>query len=278
MRDSVSYENSLGTTIDLNDGNYFTDTVALRAFSWDASVSGRPDGYGAQVKKLARQSQTFKLTIGARGTKAQFDALMNALHALTEVDALTKRNGYLWFNGQYLPCFLTVSSTAKYSREGRFAQKQVTIMSPDPFWVTETTQDFYPVTGSISGGKKYNLRYPYRYGTGYGNEILYNSHYADTPMVLTFYGATTDPEVTIAGHSYAITATLAAGERVEIDQLNHTIIKIGSTGVQTNLFNARDKTSDIFQPVPAGNQTVLYYGDTAFRVTLLKRRSEPEWI
>lgn len=275
MMTTLRYENHLGVSLDLTSGGYSLHENDLLDYDWDYTLVGRPGGTESILKQASRQSAKYKATIGVRGEEGEYQALMNALLAITEPDVIAQSPGKLWRNDQYIRCYVMSGSFGV--RAPRFAVKQLGIVAVDPFWTIETTQTFYSQAGSIAGGKKYNLKYPYRFGTGYSNDTLYNSHYADTPMVLTFFGAATDPSVTIAGHEYAMICELAAGERVEIDQAQRTITKIGTTGARTNLFNSRDKTSDIFQPVPAGNQTVQYYLDSAISIRLIQRRSEPLW-
>ena len=62
-----------------------------------------------------------------------------------------------------------------------------------------------------------------------------------------------------------------------IDQLHKKIYKIGTTGIETNIFNTRDKSTDIFKFAPVGMVSVLYNGDYSFDITLIHQRSEPLW-
>lgn len=271
----IYYEGSKGDIVQLNDGTCFVNANDLRNFKWNYDIVGRPSGLGGRVRKISRQSVEKKMTIAIRG--AIFLARINMLHAVSEYDVLTNQPGKLWVNGAYMPCYLGMASdVVKHSKRVGFAEKEIAVLSVDPFWHTEVTQSFSPSTGTIAGGKRYNLRFPYRYGTGYSNQVLYNSHFADTPARIVFYGPVELPSITIAGHVYAVNTTLLANERVEVDQLKHTIIKIGASGDRVNMFNARNKESDIFQPIPAGNSSVQFES-MSFAVTLVQQRSEPLW-
>lgn len=273
----VKYENSQGTELNLNDGNYFVNENDLKSFVWDYEITGRTSGLGGKVKRFSRQAAEKSLKIAVRGTQEQFAARMNALHALTEPDILSCTPGKLWLNGQYIICYLGVSSgITGESRRGLYAEKEMTVVAVEPFWHTEETHHFRPTTGSVTGGKKYNLRYPYRFGTGYSNSTLYNNHYASTPMILTIYGPVTNPEVTIAGQLYAVTAVILASERLVVDQIARTITKIDASGGKYNMFDARNKENDIFLHAPSGNSSVQF-SNLTFDVTLIQRRSEPKW-
>ena len=272
----VRYENSLGAALNLNDGTYFVNENDLRSFAWDYSVTGRPSGMGGRVRRFSRQYAEKRLRIAIRG--ADFISRMNALQALTEPDILTTKPGRLWLDDQYLICYLSVTSELTiFSKRSGFAEKELTVIAVEPFWHTELMQPFSPTTGSVTGGKKHNLRYPYRFGTGYSNQTLYNAHYAATPMKIAIYGPVTDPEITIGGHLYAVTAVLLEGERLEVDQITRTITKIDASGGKYDMFNTRNKAQDIFQYAPAGPSSVLFTG-IKFDITLIQQRSEPKWI
>ncbi len=272
----VSYENHLGTVVNLNDGNYYTNANDLRDYEWSFDILSNPSGIGGKIQQFSRTSAKKKLRVAVRGSQELFLSRMNALQALTEPDIIAKMPGKLWVNGQYLPCYIYASTLALYSRKGNFAEKEWSILATKPFWHTETTLRFSPDVGTIEGGKRYPLRFPYRYGTGYSNQTLYNLHYAETPIKLVIFGPVSDPSITIAGHTYSVTAELLENERIEVDQIYHTIVKIDASGTQYNLFNARDKENDIFQAVPAGSSKVVFANMT-FEITMIQRRSEPKW-
>ena len=275
----IKYVNSAGTTLLLNDGNYFVNANDLRDFEWSYTVQNRPNGYGGRVVRFARPAMEKSVTIGICGTETQFLARANALHALTEIDMLANVPGKLYINDQYLLCYMATSSElGMFSRNGNFCEKTLKILAVEPYWCTETTQIF--VAGGstgLTGSKRYTGRYPYRYESNYSNVTLYNTHYAACPMKITVYGAATNPSISIAGHTYAITVTLSSGERVEINQVDRTIQKITNTGVHTSLFDLRDKTNDIFQYCPAGTSAVSFSGIN-FDIVIVKQRSEPEWV
>ena len=275
----IKYANSAGTTVILNDGAYFVNANDLRGFTWDYTAQNRPSGYGGRVVRFSRPVREKSIAIAVRGTETQFLARANALHALTEVDILSNAPGKLYIGDQYLLCFMSVSSDLSiFSYNGNFCEKTLKILAVEPYWCTETEQ-FFVAGGStgLAGSKRYTGRYPYRYESSYSNSTLVNTHYAACPMIITVYGAATNPSISIAGHTYATTVTLGASETLVINQVNRTIYKYTSTGVASSLFDSRDKVNDIFQYCPAGNSAVSYT-DINFKIVVVKQRSEPEWI
>ena len=272
----VKYENSVGTVLDLNDGNYFVNANDLRNFAWEYSTLARSSGLGGRVRRFSRPPSEKVMRVAIRG--ADFKAKINALHALTEVDILSRTPGKLWLDGQYLICYLGTASEITVDGRGRYAEKELTILAVSPFWHTETEiRRFSPSSGGIAGGKKYNLRYPYRFGTGYSNQTLYNAHYAPAPMRITLFGPVTDPSIMIGGNTYAIEGELLDGERIEIDQMDRKLTKIDASGSRYDMFNKRDKEHDIFAPCPSG-AVAVQFSAIVFEIVLIQQRSEPLWI
>lgn len=126
-------------------------------------------------------------------------------------------------------------------------------------------------------GKKFDLRYGYRYGTGLSGNTLNNTHYAPAPMIITFFGPATAPTITIDGVVYGADVILTATDRLVIDQLKHQVYIESDTGVKTSAFNNRIKTSDVFAPIQTGAHTVVYSGDFSAAVTMIYQRSELRW-
>jgi hypothetical protein len=277
---NISYENSQGTILNLNDGAYFVNANDLRDFTWDYTALNRPSGRGGRMRSFSRPVTEKTVSVAVRGTAEQFKARMNALHALTEVDIQAKTPGKLWLGEQYLICYLGVASELNlYSRRGNFAEKALTVAVVEPFWCRLDGPVKFNLTdeGELAGGKKYDGKYAYKYGSSYQSSTLINSHYAHCPVIITIYGTTTNPQITIGGNIYSVLTEIASGERVEIDQIAGTIYKINASGVKTSVFNSRDKTNDIFKAVPAGASSVVYSGLFSFDVTMVQQRSEPLW-
>lgn len=126
--------------------------------------------------------------------------------------------------------------------------------------------------------KKYAGRYPYQYGTGYANEVLFNDHFADTPAIVTIYGPCAEPKIYIGGNVYGVEANAEEGERIVLDQIERKIYRVDATGATTNLFDYRIKTSDPFKKISPGDVTVQFSGEFGFDIELLQQRSEPKWI
>lgn len=277
----IQYENSAGEVIRLDQNGYYCDEGDLRGFAWDYTYSAYPDGTGGSVSMFYRHEKTKSFTVSAHAySRTEINALLNRLHNVTEYDVRQRSPGKLWLDNQYVTCYIVVSEIANKSKHMLFVTKKLTILPVIPYWCIEKTKTFFKNDSSstVTDGKKYNGRYAYKYGTGYAQTSLDNSEVAwDTPMIITVYGPAVNPSLTVGGHTYTVNATITAAERLVIDQLRKKIYKIGSAGTTTNLFNARDKTVDIFQFAPSGSVSVLHNGDFSFEITLIQQRSEPLW-
>ena len=94
---------------------------------------------------------------------------------------------------------------------------------------------------------------------------------------MTVYGPVLNPKVTIAGHVYEVITTLYEGDYMVVDSRLGKVYKVLSDGSRVDLFNQRNKQSDLFEKIPKGNSTVIYNQKFGFDVTLIQERSEPRW-
>jgi hypothetical protein len=278
----IKYQNSKGEAIRLDAEGFYADEGTLRSFVWEYNYTPFPDGSGGAVSRFTRNEMTRTFTVSAHAySSEQLMALLNRLHNITEYDIRERTPGKLWIDNQYIVCYLISSEITSKSRRVHFVTKELNILPTIPFWCMEETKNFLIGGNSTvsSDAKRYNGRYPTRYGTGYSQAMLDNTvGNWQTPMIITIYGAAVDPSINIGSHLYTLNTTLQANERAVIDQLNKKIYKIGTTGLKTNLFNSRDKTTYIFQYAPVGMVPVFYNGDYSFDITLVHQRSEPLWI
>lgn len=282
MTKGIYYENSAGIVIRLDGDNIRIKKSELRKFSWGYSLTNKPSGYGSRVNKFYRTAQERNITLAIRGrSRAECVSALNDLHAACEADIATMTPGRLWLDGQYMICFMGISSDlGPWQNAFQWLEKQISILITYPFWFSESIKQFRAGEVITSPhGKKYSGCYPYQYGTGYSNQTLYNTHYIPTPAIITIYGPCEDPQLYIDGNLYGIDgASAAANERIIIDQLERRIYRVAVDGTQTNLFDYRIKTSDNFRPIRSGDVAVQFSGAFGFDVNLLHQRSEPKWI
>lgn len=261
-------------------GHTFTDTLAMRSYDWTFVTTNRPSGMGGTASGFARYPIVRELLIGIWGfTAAAFAAQANELLAVADADVMAGEPGRLYLDNQYIVCYLSVGGSVEaFSERAHFVKKRVRALVVEPYWCTEVSTTYNKIEQQTdTTGKKYDLRYAYRYGSGYSVNTLFNNHYAAAPSVITIYGAVENPSVIIAGNTYNVDVQLAATARLVIDQVQQKIYTVAADGARTNVFNARNKAHDVFIPIPSGANQVLYSGDFKFEITLVQQRSEPLW-
>lgn len=281
---NIRYVNARGDAFVLNgDGwTFVADAKPLRRFEWNYNTTNRISGMGGTANGFARRPRTITLEVGQRGSSREDMAdRANRLHDIADADCAAETPGRLYVGDQYIRCFLAVAGGVKAAPiNGNFIIRELTILAVEPYWSTESTYVFNISEGQQEidlTGKKYNLRYAYRYGMGYQNSRFVNECYSDCPCIYTFYGPVRDPKVIISGHTYEVDVVLQQHERVVIDQVARTIQKIGATGAATNVFNDRNKAYDIFKKLPTGESTISYDGSFRWTLTLVEQRSELRW-
>lgn len=279
---NIFYQNSAGAKFTLlGDGLTFIDPMELHTFEWDYSLSNRVNGLGGTASYFSRFPHTFDLELRMRGmSHEEFLRQVNTLHDVTEADVIANAPGRLYVDDQYLVCYLAVSGDKpKHPRNSNFMTREVTVLAVEPYWCTPVQVIINPTTDEPSNehGKKFNLKYAYRYGTGLSGNTIINTHYASAPAIIEFYGPIANPSIIIAGNTYGVNTILTATDRLVIDQIAHTIKVISESGAATNAFNLRNKSYDIFAPIPVGSHQITYSGEFVVSVTMIQQRSELRW-
>ena len=277
----VRYQNYRGESVTLHgDGISFMDLNSLRSYKWDFSTSNRPNGMGGIASNFARKPIQKSIQIGSHtGTLAALHELENRIHAVTEPDIIANEPGKLYVGDQYISCYAVSGTPEDYVKAGHFVQLELGLLVVEPYWCTETTSVFNIDTSTQydTTAKTFNLRFPYRFATGFANSKLNNLHYAECPMIITIYGPAQNPSLIIAGNTYNVETQIATGSRLVIDQTKHTIDLVNSVGQKTSVFNSRNKAYDIFKPLPVGESLVQHAGEFKFAISVIQQRSGMRW-
>lgn len=283
MRDnSIYYVNHNGERFTLHgDGLCYMDPTPLRAFAWNYQIVNYLGGLGGEAYGFGRGVRSVQATVRMRGfSPAEFASQMNRFLAVADADNIAGKPGRLYIGNQYLRCYLAVAGEIdNNTRFSNFAHREITILAVNPYWITEVTTVFNIKTEDTEDrtGKKFDLKYPYRYGTGLAGGHLINTHYAECPAIITVYGPASAPSIIIGGNAYSVDVTLTQSQRLVIDQTTREIYTATESGGKVNAFDKRDKTNNIFAPIPMGDSQVIYDGSFKFSITLIQQRSEPKW-
>ena len=268
--------------------------------------------FGDIVDRFKKKAATYEITLTFRGELEERMKRMDEITTLFENDISSNNPGKIYFGDYYIKCFVTESESGVSETWNNWSIKKINIYCPYPFWCRDKTYHYYASTEQIidSAGKdtideildnvsqdpEYPRDYPYGYITRYKPATrrvlrdyaydyyknhtigrLDNDHFAETAFRIIVYGPCTHPEIRIGDNLYRVSTVLYDSEYLVIDSRERTIMKYGRNGVQTNLFNARDKENYIFQKIPAGKQTVKWNAQYPFDVILYQERSEPAW-
>jgi hypothetical protein len=273
LRDRFIYENHLGQRFD--EDCVYLNYSDLRDYSWSS------DTMNGRISRFYRSITERKLPlviVGKTGDEAT--EIKNRLFEIAEADIMAMIPGKIYSGEYYTQGYITASAKSKYLINKRFSKIDLTLTSEDPAWYREQKYSFFPKSVSGSGvgyGTDYAYDYPYDYSHSSASQKIISDSNGNLAFRLLIYGDIENPTVTIGGHVYAINGKIGAGEILLIDSLAKTITLTTATGSKQNWFDKRSRDSYIFEPIPAGNNTVVWNGSFGFDLTVIEKRSEPRW-
>ena len=282
MMDLFYLSGTGGEKLDLLSSQYRANIQDLLEYEWDYETSDNVGRNGGRITEMKRGVATRNMSISVMGNsrEAYAEALDRYLR-ITERDIRNLTPGRLYLGGNYLTCYLTASQYDSAFDPGvTFSRKAVTLVSEYPFWRIEETTRYLPDDREEESAEYLDYPYDYTYDYLYdlsGARQLVNDHFAASDFQMTVYGPAVNPTVYIAGHKYMVATVLYDGDYMLIDSAEKTVSRAASDGRTENLFNYREKDSDLFEKIPPGNNTVVFNREFGFDITLYRERSEPEW-
>ena len=272
------YENHLGQRFDGTNCVYLNQSD-LRDYSWNY------DTINNRVSRFYRgvTSRNIPLVVYAK-SKAEANAAKNRLCDITEVDIAETNNGKATpgkvFVGDYYTLGWIVSSKkTAYMPNPKYTRLGLELLRDDSAWYRDTLHTFAPARNSpADNGAGYPYGFPYDYTNPANTRNIMCESVGGNAFRLLIYGRADNPTVYIGGHTYAINGTINSGETLLIDSLNKTITLTTATGKKENWYARRNRASYIFEPIPAGQNTVNWDGSFGFDLTVIEKRSEPRWI
>ena len=275
MREKFIYEDHLGRRfVGLENGVYLNYND-LRDYSWSY------DTINSRISRFYRPVRSRKLPLVVLcNSDAEAVAAKNRLHELAETDIEAKIPGKVFVGDYYTNGYITESVKSNYLVKKRLCNIELTLTSDDPAWYREQTHTFLPNSGStvgIGGGTDYPYDYPYDYALALTGRSIVCDSAGDSAFRLLIYGEASNPSVVIGGHIYTVNGAIGAGETLLIDSLTKTITLTTAKGNKINWFDKRGREDYIFEPIPAGQNTVSWLGTFGFDLTVIEKRSEPRW-
>lgn len=263
----IVYKNNFGQTIDFMGPDIKISESDLLKFAWSYDTVNTSGVAGPKVTRVHKSIQERRLTI------TMYADRLDSFLRVTEQDVIAETPGKLYIDSQYLACYIISGSPTYYSNG--LTVMEVKVVATYPFWCNEIRYVYS--AGRSSDDSDYPYDYPYDYLSTLETDNLVNPHYAPTPFLMYVYGPCTDPALYISNHLYQLHLTVDAGAYVIVDSRDRTITLVNSKGVKTNVFDAREKSSDIFAPIPPGTNPMVWDGTFWFDVVLVAERSVPLW-
>lgn len=271
MIEKLQYINHQNEVLDFGQNGLYVAENDLRNYRW------KPLMQNNRISGFQKEPTTKILPIIVK-TENDGVRLKNRLFEIFEKDVIANKPGKIVVNGYYLKCFIVDSAKTDYMVANNRLKTKVKLITDFPWWVKETTTRFnYTNENKTGTNLDYNRDFPSDYSSNMLTIVLNNTNFVPSNFRLTIYGACENPAVTIAGHTYRIKVSLASNEFLVIDSVEKTIVKVLPDGKTQNCFNLRDKTSYVFEKIPAGSLNVSSSADFKFDVVLLEERSEPKW-
>lgn len=275
MLEKFIFENHLGQRFEGLPNGVFLNYNDLRDYSWSY------DTINNRISRFYMGTKSRKLPLVVKcDSDEEAVAVKNRLHELAEADIEAKIPGKIFVGDYYTNGYITGSTKSNYLVTKQLCNIELTLTSDDPAWYREQTHTFLPGTGSaigIGGGTDHPYDYPYDYALSLMGQKIVCDSVGSNGFRLLIYGEAVNPSVVIGGHVYAINGTIGKGESLLIDSLTKTITLTTAFGHKINWFDKRGRGDYIFEPIPAGQNTVSWLGTFGFDLTVIEKRSEPRW-
>lgn len=275
MLDSFVYETHLGRRFVGIDNNVYLNYSELRDYSWSY------DTINNRISRLYRSLKDRVIPLWVHcESEADAIAVKNQLYELTETDVEAKKPGKVYIGEYYTRGYITESKKSSYLIDKKMCKIDLVLTSDDPAWFREQNHRFLRGQNSAMGvgsGTDYPYDYAYDYALSMNGKNIMCESVGSNAFRLLIYGSAVNPTVMIGGHAYTINGSIGAGETLLIDSLAKTITLTTSAGQILNWYDKRSRDNYIFEPIPAGKNTVAWQGTFDFDLTVIEKRSEPRW-
>lgn len=274
MLEQLKYKNHINEVFEFGRNGIFVDMSDIHNYEW--TVKSKNNRIASLDYAISKRKLPIIICCD---TEEQGIEARNRLLEITEKDVLALQHGRIIIGNYYFKCFVTKSEKKDYLLNKRLMKLTLTLTTDFPFWVKETTHTFGADQIDLLGASHldFNYDHPFDYSSDINSDTLNNSSFVPANFRMVIYGACTNPAVYIAGHTYQVNCTVAAGEYLTIDSSLKKVFLTSTTGEVTNMFSKRSRESYTFEKIPSGNCDVGWSGDFGFDVILLEERSEPKW-
>lgn len=275
MLDRFLYVNHLGHRFDGLNKKVYLNYSELRDYSWEYDILNN------KISRFYRSVKERKIPLWVHcESEAEAISIKNELYELTETDVAAKKPGKVYVGDYYTIGFVTSSVKSSYLIEKKMCKIDLILTSDEAAWFKEQTYYFNDTTSGalgVGGGTDYPYDYAYDYALKLNGKTIVCNSLGSNAFRLLIYGPAVNPTVNIGGHAYTVNGTVGAGETLLIDSIAKTIMLTTASAHKVNWFDKRSREKYIFEPIPAGQNTVSWAGSFEFELTVIEKRSEPRW-
>ena len=236
------------------------------------------------IQEFERKITDHSLNIEINAAGDAFRRAVDHLEEVKKKDIINVTPGKLYVGKSYLKCWIVGTAKDRWVNDLCSISNSLTIRSDYPYWITEEAFSFLKASqsGAVSPWLDYPYDYDYEYSKVRNVQYIQNSNYTASGFRITIYGPCINPLIRIGGHVYELQTTLYENEYAVIDSStryskDRKIIGVKSDGSQEDIFNSRNKASDIWQKIPPGRSVVSWNGAFGFDVVLFNERGTPRW-
>lgn len=277
MRHEIYYEGIAGK-IDFSTLPFIYQSESdLFDYKHQYDKGDRRDQKTSYLDSVSYAGQEKKLKIGIKHDR-DYREIIGKLSEAFELDIANDYWAKLYVNGSYIPCQIMGNVKDFWDRFKRINIVELTIFTKTSLWIEEKSFSF-SIHDEEERKKGFGFKgsFPTFFSRSSRSLHFNNPHSQKTRAMIMMYGPIAQPVVHIGGYPYSIDTELLDGERLVIHQINRTVTKITQTGEHVNMFNFRDKTNSVFEPISVGENTVTLNGNFSIEVILLMERMEPAW-
>lgn len=271
---NLYYLNHLNERIDLNSPNIILQYQELFDYSWDAKTENE------KIISFCRDNATIPITIAVTAdTEAEYVKILEEFHSIVEKDILEVMPGRLYVGEQYLQCYISGDIKQDAFMGIPIQVKNLSIVTDNPFWVTEQSHIFKPGVEQDAGYLEFPFDCPFDLmGDAAGSGSINLEHFDVCDFLITIYGPCTTPRITIGNNIYEVKTKLDSGEYMQINSRNRTVIRTRASGLKVNEFeNRNSNVGSVFKKIQPGYNLVSWDGSFGFDITVFVERSEPKW-
>ena len=273
MRVKITYIASSGNRYDLVSNGIRHRKANYHTWEWIPEVTKLQ--YGDRLAGFSKAAGAYETELQFYGSEKKRRALIDALHDDFELDIRTLKPGRIIWGDYYLDCFIRQSSTAPDENPTWTANK-VGIYAPYPFWIQELKISLGKSETAGGGFLDYAYDYAYDYTAPIvGSRQIRQSFPFASEFEMVIFGPAVNPRITINGQPYVLLTTIPANAYAVIKSKEKTIMLYENGGVQTNIFDFRNKTDSVFKQIPGGNLLITWDASFGVDLTIFHERSEP---